>query len=150
MSTAHRVPTPSFYSVICGNVQREKSAFLLVNQALDRLLYCAEWDLKTGGQRAVPPPLFIRYLKRSRNLTLRQSAHLLATISGFALLRDQAAICCSLSVQILEPDPPSHLQSVSFQFAPAAARLSESDDLCSSRRHGLGVNHPFFEPPLEV
>jgi len=52
-------------------------------------LYCAELDLKTGGATGPlhPPPLFIRYLRRSAQSHARQSAHILPTIFDFGKFR---------------------------------------------------------------
>ena len=51
------MPTPSFCWVIWGNIVGQKVRVLASLPALDRLLYCAEWDLKTGGP---PRPFFLR------------------------------------------------------------------------------------------
>ena len=51
------------------------------------MLYCAEWDLKTGGATGAPSSsaLFIRYLQRSAQSQAHQTAHLLPTIFDFGL-----------------------------------------------------------------
>src|SRR5712692_7999365 len=49
------------------------------------LLGLRSWNLKTGGATGPlpPPPLFIRYLRRSAQSEARQRAHLLRTIFDF-------------------------------------------------------------------
>ncbi len=57
------MPTPSFCRVIYGNLGCQKIRVLASHASLNHLLYCAEYDLKTGGTTGPlpPPPLFIRY-----------------------------------------------------------------------------------------
>jgi len=79
--TAHSVPTPSFYGITQPDFGKRIVQFIASQRIHQSLLYCAEWDLKTVGHRALPPPpLFIRYLQRSAQSPARQSAHLLPTI----------------------------------------------------------------------
>ena len=69
------------------------------------------WNLKTGGATGPlpPPPLFIRYLRRSAQSHARQSAQKLPTIfdfgfpgsnSGFALRECALAIAQALGGQL--------------------------------------------------
>src|SRR5260370_23845881 len=79
------MPTPSFCRVIYGNLGCQKIRVLASHASLNHLLYCAEYDLKTGGTTGPlpPPPLFIRYLQRLAQSESRQSAHLLPPIFDF-------------------------------------------------------------------
>ncbi len=83
------MPTLSCYSMTLRDVDPEKSANFLSHMTLHDPARCTAHVLKTGGATGPlpPPPLFIRYLRRSAQSQARQSAHLVPTFFDFGFWR---------------------------------------------------------------